>query len=99
MFAGYFKGKKYNEDVDDVVIGYNMTDIDGPNNVLGRAGAAYMRYKRSSSTGWIATSPISGIMEFDIADFDNMSQSEYTHDMSLFTQFIGISHDCTIFYH
>eukprot|EP00588_Corethron_pennatum_P000365 CAMPEP_0194285316 /NCGR_PEP_ID=MMETSP0169-20130528/29912_1 /TAXON_ID=218684 /ORGANISM="Corethron pennatum, Strain L29A3" /LENGTH=444 /DNA_ID=CAMNT_0039031409 /DNA_START=23 /DNA_END=1357 /DNA_ORIENTATION=+ len=66
-FVGYFEGKSFNGPVDDVVIGYKMDFIDGPGNILGRAGS---RYRRAS------LSPISGIMEFDSDDFDEMSQND-----------------------
>jgi hypothetical protein len=51
----------YNEDVDDVVIGYAIDQIDGVGGTLGFAGTSYTRVSNGS--------PISGIMKFDEDDF------------------------------
>jgi hypothetical protein len=67
-FNGFFSNG-YNEDVDDVVIGYAIEYIDGLGTVLGRAGPTYTR---EGGTG----SPISGIMQFDIDDFTGGSYSD-----------------------
>lgn len=53
-----------NVDVDDVLIGYSIERIDGENGVLGFAGPVFSRETRDSVTA------ISGIMKFDIEDFD-----------------------------
>jgi hypothetical protein len=53
-----------NETVDDVVIYADITDIDGPGKVLGRAGPCFIR------TGLLF--PMIGFMQFDAADVANM---------------------------
>ena len=67
-FTGQFSSP-YNADVDDLVIGFSMEPNDGVNGTLGFAGARYLRPGK--------TSPISGIMKFDEADFASMSYSEF----------------------
>jgi len=67
-FRGQFSQKSYRGSVDDLVIGYEMKRIDGRSNILGYAGATY---HRSGFGG-----PISGIMVFDSADFEDMSQND-----------------------
>lgn len=66
-FAGQFSSP-YNADVDDLVIGFSMEPNDGVNGTLGFAGARYLRPGK--------TSPISGIMKFDEADFASMSYND-----------------------
>jgi hypothetical protein len=55
--------RKVNIDIDDVLIGYEMEEVDGRGGVLGYAGPVY---KRSDDN---AVSAISGIMKFDKDDF------------------------------
>mmetsp|Transcript_7147 Transcript_7147/g.10251 ORF Transcript_7147/g.10251 Transcript_7147/m.10251 type:complete len:89 (+) Transcript_7147:3004-3270(+) len=52
-----------NDDIDDVIIGYDFQDIDGNGGILGFAGPIYIRHEASSIT------TISGVMKFDIKDF------------------------------
>lgn len=66
-FTGQFSSP-YNADVDDLVIGFSMEPNDGVNGTLGFAGARYLRPGK--------TSPISGIMKFDEADFASMSYND-----------------------
>ena len=42
-FAGTWPDQKVNTYIDDVLIGYEITDIDGPGNVLGFAGPLFIR--------------------------------------------------------
>ena len=53
-----------NIDIDDVLIGYSITSIDGLSGTLGFAGPVYSRQSKEAVTA------ISGIMKFDKADFD-----------------------------
>ena len=70
-FNGAFS-RPFNGPVDDLVIGFSLTDIDGPGGTLGRAGGAFFRTGRDGTP----TSTISGIMEFDIRDMERMDQTE-----------------------
>ncbi len=54
--------------VDDLLIFASVVPIDGPGNVLGRAGPCYTR----NASGL----PIYGVMEFDSADMANLPASE-----------------------
>jgi len=67
-FNGQFAPKSYRGSIDDILIGFNLDYIDGVSNILGFAGATFVRNGFSS--------PISGIMVFDSADFDTMSQND-----------------------
>lgn len=71
-FAGRLS-KPYNGPVDDLVIGYEFISIDGRFNILGQASKIYQR----PATG----SPISGFMQFDVADFDAMPSSKYINHL------------------
>ncbi len=51
--------------VDDVRIYISIRDIDGPQPILGRAGPCYIR--------GLSDHPIVGMMEFDIYDFDRIT--------------------------
>ena len=51
--------------VDDVRIYVSIRDIDGPQPILGRAGPCYIR--------GLSDHPIVGMMEFDIYDFDRIT--------------------------
>jgi len=75
-FSGVFgSGKAVNNSIDDVLIGYSVTDIDGipssGNNILGQAMPLYVRL-----TSKLSAPPISGMMIFDKADFDSMHLSD-----------------------
>jgi hypothetical protein len=75
-FSGVFgSGKAVNNSIDDVLIGYSVTDIDGipssGNNILGQAMPLYVRL-----TSKLSAPPISGMMIFDKADFDSMYLSD-----------------------
>ena len=50
--------------IDDILIDASFTDIDGPSNVLGRAGPRFVR-----TTGENVPLTIYGSMEFDVAEF------------------------------
>ena len=50
--------------IDDILIDATFSDIDGPGNILGRAGPQFVR-----DTGDDAPLTIYGIMEFDVAEF------------------------------
>jgi len=52
--------------VDDVRIYVSIRDIDGPQPILGRAGPCYIR--------GLSDHPIVGMMEFDIYDFDRITE-------------------------
>lgn len=72
-FSGVFgAGKAVNDAIDDVLIGYSVTEIDGVpsigNNVLGQAMPLYVRL-----TSKLSAPTISGMMIFDKADFDSMN--------------------------
>jgi hypothetical protein len=54
-YPGYFDA------VDDIVIVYRITPIDGPGKILGRAGPEYIRIPIGQ--------PISAIMEFDFCTY------------------------------
>ena len=62
-FGNTFK-EKINVDIDDVLIGYEMEEIDGKGGVLGHAGPVYTRTDDPSKV-----TAISGIMKFDKVDF------------------------------
>lgn len=61
-FAGFFN-EPYTAGFDDLLIGYEVGTIDGPGGTLGLAGCRYI----PSGTNRC----ISGIMQFDLADFNN----------------------------
>lgn len=70
-FNGYFKKGKYNEAVDDLVIGYEIVPLDGKGGVLGQAGASIVRTKGADKG-----TTISGVMQFDADDFATMSSND-----------------------
>jgi hypothetical protein len=53
-----------NETIDDLVIFANVTPIDGPGGILGQAGPCLIRTAGSL--------PALGIMQFDVADLNNL---------------------------
>ena len=57
--------KTISDVVDDVRIYVSIRDIDGPQPILGRAGPCYIR--------GLSDHPIVGMMEFDIYDFDRIT--------------------------
>ncbi|CAM9139895.1 unnamed protein product [Chrysoparadoxa australica] len=67
-------GEAYLEDVDDIVIGFSITEIDGVGAILGQAGPYAMRSGGSQL-------PLSGRMEFDIADFEALIAAEQAGDV------------------
>ena len=71
-FGGAFGSSTYNGPVDDLVIGYRIGTIDGPGGVLGAAGPVFVRRDRSNNP----VGTISGVMEFDAADFDRMADTD-----------------------
>ncbi len=71
-FAGTWPNRKVNTYIDDVLIGYEITDIDGVGNVLGFAGPLYIRHNAGDGT----YTTISGIMKFDREDFKSMSKGD-----------------------
>jgi hypothetical protein len=56
-----------NETIDDLIIFAEIAAIDGPGMILGQAGPCIIR-----STGSL---PAIGIMQFDVADLNNLEQS------------------------
>jgi len=66
-FAGTFDDS-FSGPIDDVVIGYEIGEIDGLHGVLGYAGPTYVRN--------VGKLPVAGIMKFDIVDFNNMDKSD-----------------------
>jgi hypothetical protein len=56
-----------NETVDDLIIFAEVAAIDGPGMVLGQAGPCIIR-----TSGNL---PVVGIMQFDVADLDNLEQA------------------------
>ena len=71
-FGGQFPSP-FNGAVDDVVIGFAITDIDGFGNVLGSAGPIFTRIDAFGNT----LAPISGAMIFDVADASQMPTSDF----------------------
>lgn len=72
-FNGVFgTGKAANYSIDDVLIGYSVTEIDGVpsngSNILGQAMPLYVRLNSKP-----VSPTISGMMIFDKADFDSMN--------------------------
>jgi hypothetical protein len=69
-----------NEVLDDIIIEVNLTEIDGPGRILGRAGPWFIR-----ETAPIFTT-LTGVMEFDVADLDllearNQFEAVILHEM------------------
>jgi hypothetical protein len=67
-FAGSFS-RPFNGAIDDLLIGYELTAMDGPGGQLGGAGPVFVR--RDPRTG-ASRSTLSGVMFFDRVDFDLM---------------------------
>jgi len=65
------QGVRNNDPIEDLLIGYEITDIDGIGGTLGFAGPKFARF---NEPGKITT--ISGIMKFDIQDFETRSQTD-----------------------
>lgn len=53
----------YSGPIDDLVIGYEIAEIDGASGTLGSAGPVYTQTGTSRA--------LSGTMKFDVVDFDN----------------------------
>lgn len=91
-FGGEF-ATGYNGAVDDILIGYAVEPLDGAGNILGHAGPVFIQ------PGY--ESVVSGVMKFDIDDFENMSSENIedivVHEMG---HVLGIgtlwSHKCGI---
>jgi hypothetical protein len=64
-----------NEVIDDVLIFVYAIDIDGVGGVLGQAGPCWLR------TGSDAGMPLTGIMEFDIADLEDLDADGLLEDV------------------
>eukprot|EP00550_Attheya_septentrionalis_P001998 CAMPEP_0198288142 /NCGR_PEP_ID=MMETSP1449-20131203/6757_1 /TAXON_ID=420275 /ORGANISM="Attheya septentrionalis, Strain CCMP2084" /LENGTH=394 /DNA_ID=CAMNT_0043986253 /DNA_START=50 /DNA_END=1234 /DNA_ORIENTATION=+ len=67
-FQGSFS-RPFNGAIDDLLIGYEITAMDGPGGQLGGAGPLFVR--RDPRTG-ASRSTLSGVMFFDRVDFDLM---------------------------
>ncbi|GFH45125.1 hypothetical protein CTEN210_01599 [Chaetoceros tenuissimus] len=82
--------KEYKDTIDDIVIGYQISYIDGPGLVLGRAAPLYFR----QTTG----SPISGYMEFDFEDLATMAHEDIEviilHEMGHVLGLVGTLGQC-----
>jgi hypothetical protein len=96
-FDGVFgKDNAVNIPIDDVLIGYRVTEIDGiptnSNNILGQAMPIYVRL---SST--LSAPTISGIMIFDKADFDSLQKVDVeliiAHEMVRNNNYNVFGHD------
>lgn len=64
-----------NEEVDDVIIYASIRDIDGPGKVLASAGPCFTRPTAAGDMTAI------GVMSFDSADLDNLSQGGNLQDV------------------
>jgi len=64
-------GVRNNDPIEDLLIGYEITEIDGRGGTLGFAGPSFARF---NEPGKITT--ISGIMKFDVRDFEVFSQTD-----------------------
>lgn len=56
------------EVLDDVVIEVNLTEIDGPGRILGRAGPRFFRSPQNTTA--------TGFMEFDVADLAGLDEAD-----------------------
>ena len=66
-----------NKSIDDVLIGYEISSIDGLEGKLGYAGPKYARFGEQNEDGSYKTvTSLSGIMKFDIDDFNIMSYED-----------------------
>ncbi|KAL7569459.1 hypothetical protein ACA910_009642 [Epithemia clementina (nom. ined.)] len=70
LFNGAFPGAAaVNQAVDDILIGYDFTGIDGPNKVLGQATPT--RIAARASTPGNKALPYASVITFDTEDFQN----------------------------
>ena len=92
-FSGRFR-QPYSGAVDDLVIGYEITEIDGPGGTLGSAGSVFVRTDRFGTP--LAT--ISGAIMFDSVDFDRMSTDDVKavilHEMGHVLGLVGTTGRC-----
>lgn len=56
------------EVLDDIIIEVNLTEIDGPGRVLGRAGPRFIRLPQLTT--------LNGLMEFDVADLAGLDAAD-----------------------
>lgn len=61
--------------LDDIIIEVNLTEIDGPGRILGRAGPRFIRVPDYTT--------LSGLMEFDIADLASLDERNLFEDVIL----------------
>ncbi|MEP2347252.1 MAG: hypothetical protein ABJH96_05640 [Algoriphagus sp.] len=54
--------------LDDIIIEVNLTVIDGPGRILGRAGPRFIRLPEATT--------ITGLMEFDVADLAGLDEAD-----------------------
>jgi Leishmanolysin len=95
-FGGTFD-RPYTGAVDDVVIGYDLSStIDGPGGTLGQAGGIFSRVDRRTG---VATSTISGVMKFDVADLQRMPDEDFKavalHEMGHVLGLVGANGACS----
>lgn len=68
-----------NETVDDLVIFADLVAIDGPGNILGRAGPCFIRDENEVDVDLTVT----GIMQFDLADLATLESNGRLNDVIL----------------
>lgn len=94
-FQGFFAGASYQGAVDDLVIGYEITEIDGPGGTLGSAGPVFTRRDRNNRP----MGTISGVMRFDAQDFARMPDGDIKavvlHEMGHVLGLVGTTGVCT----
>jgi hypothetical protein len=66
------------DEIDDVLILAQGSDIDGVGQILGQAGPTHVR---AASAGPFALLPVKGIMTFDTADLGAMEEEGTLHDV------------------
>ena len=82
--------------VDDLVIGFEIAEIDGLGEILGSAGPVFTRLDASGN----ALAPISGVMIFDVVDVSAMPIDDFKvvvlHEMGHVLGLVGSTTDkCT----
>jgi len=63
------------EVLDDVIIEVNLTEIDGPGQILGRAGPSFIRLPQATT--------LTGLMEFDVADLASLDAANQFENVIL----------------